>query len=244
LPIVRDLSPYYVALDQISLLDLGEGTFTIPANLPIACQTLYHNVGCHSILLNIPDFPDFPAVIQRSGTAPNCVGYKLLQAKSAEFGWDGTYLRITFGVSLGNSPGVLYVLEIWSAAHHSPIHDHGDSFTVIKVLHGTIGCTYFESLEEGKQPVQLGPKATLQEPAITWFGDNNYQVHQLRNTSNDVCCTIQCYQFGGTNDEHHRYFRYVDQQAEMHKFTPNSDMGFADFRRAIKKEWEALSQKA
>jgi hypothetical protein len=99
LPIVRDLSPY-VALDQVSLLDLENGTFTIPANLPPACQTLYQNVGGPNIVLNTPDFPDFAAAIQRSVSTKGCVGYKLLEAKMEEFGWEGTYLRITLGLSM------------------------------------------------------------------------------------------------------------------------------------------------
>ncbi|KAJ7806867.1 RmlC-like cupin domain-containing protein [Mycena olivaceomarginata] len=221
LPIVRDRSPF-VALNQISLLDLENGTFTIPENLPSECQTLYHSVGSPSIVLNTPDFPDFSAAIHYSD----------------EFGWEGTYLRITLG---GNSPGVPYVLEIWPVGHYSPVHDHGESYAVIKVLHGTIECTYFETLTEGKDPVQLGPKATFREPAVTWLGEENYQVHQLRNISQDVCCTIQCYQFGNTNNEHHRYFRYVGEKDKIEQFIPNSDMAFSDFRNAIELEWKIAS---
>jgi hypothetical protein len=64
------------------------------------------------------------------------LGYKLLKSKSGEFGHEdflGTYLRITLGYNLGDSPGIPYVLEIWPAGHYSPIHDHGDANAVIKV---------------------------------------------------------------------------------------------------------------
>ncbi|KAJ7083429.1 RmlC-like cupin domain-containing protein [Mycena epipterygia] len=195
-------------------------------NLPEACQNLYHNVGGPNIVLDTEDFPEFSQAIQRSVSTKGCIGYTLLEGKASEFGFNGTYLRITLGLSEGNSPGVPYVLEIWPAGHHSPIHDHGDAFAVIKVLHGYIECTYFDALEEGKQPTQLGAKATLRKGAITWLGENNYQ----------------CYQYGDTNNEHHRYFRYVGQESEIHKFEPNSDMPFTEFRNAIKKEWDERPQ--
>lgn len=48
-------------------------------------------------------------------------------------GFLATYLRITLGQSLGNSPGQPYVVEIWPPGHYSSIHDHGDACAVIKV---------------------------------------------------------------------------------------------------------------
>lgn len=43
----------------------------------------------------------------------------------------------------GDSPGVPYVLEIWPAGHFSPIHDHGDSNAVIKVVLTYTGFRYY-----------------------------------------------------------------------------------------------------
>lgn len=65
------------------------------------------------------------------------------------------------------------------------------------------------------------------------------KVHQLRNISQDVCCTIQCYQFSNTNNEHDRYFRYVGEKDKIEQFKPNSDMAFSDFRNAIELEWKS-----
>lgn len=47
---------------------------------------------------------------------------------------------------------------------------------LVQVLHGKITCTYFESLQEGHDPIQNGPVATLEKGAVTWIGENNYQV--------------------------------------------------------------------
>lgn len=52
-------------------------------------------------------------------------------------GLEMTYLRVTVGDnSSGASPGCSpYVLEVWPAGHSSPVHNHGSSFVVMKVLH-------------------------------------------------------------------------------------------------------------
>jgi hypothetical protein len=52
-------------------------------------------------------------------------------------GLEMTYLRITVGDnSSGTSPGSSpYVLEVWPSHHASPVHNHGSSFIVMKVLH-------------------------------------------------------------------------------------------------------------
>lgn len=191
-----DLSPFVLSDEKISLLDLERGIYTTPANLPKACQTLYGNVAGPKILLDTPDFPEFSKAIERSVSTDGLLGYKLLKAKSGEFGHDdfkGTYLRITLGYNLGDSPGIPYVLEIWPKDHYSPIHDHGDANAVIKVLHGEIIATFFDSLTAPGGPNMIGNPAKLQHDMITWIGPENYQVHQLHNTSQDVCCTIQCY---------------------------------------------------
>jgi hypothetical protein len=136
-----DLSPYVVSSQNISLLDLDRGIYTTPANLPAACQTLYGNVAGPEIVLDITDFPYFSKAIQRSVSTKGLLGHTLLEAKSKEFGpedFSATYLRITLGYNLGDSPGIPYVLEIWPSGHYSPIHDHGDANAVIKVCAETL----------------------------------------------------------------------------------------------------------
>jgi hypothetical protein len=97
LPIVNDVPPLIRSGDQVSLLDLAEGKFTVPENTPAACQKLYHNVAGVDIALDTPDFPDFSSAIEYSVNTPGAYGYELLQAKIGELSPDplGTYLRIT-----------------------------------------------------------------------------------------------------------------------------------------------------
>jgi hypothetical protein len=59
LPVVMDLSPIVMPNQNISLLNLEQGTYTIPENLPAACQTLYGNIAGRNIVLDAPDSPDF-----------------------------------------------------------------------------------------------------------------------------------------------------------------------------------------
>jgi hypothetical protein len=101
LPVVIDLSPFVISDQKVSLLQLEKGDYTIFANLPEACQTLYHNVAGPSISLETEDFP-FAAAIQRSVSTPGLWGHKKLKDKASEFGKldeKGTYLRITLGTN-------------------------------------------------------------------------------------------------------------------------------------------------
>lgn len=156
-PLVIDRSPYVLGDQQITLHDIEQNIFTVAANLPKACQTLYHNVYGAKIALDDPLFDDFSEAIRWSLATPGKLGYKLLEKKAgggpespkwkSEYhklfyigferhkmiGLPATYLRITLGQSLGNSPGQPYVVEIWPPGHYSSIHDHGNACAVIKV---------------------------------------------------------------------------------------------------------------
>ncbi|KAJ7831327.1 RmlC-like cupin domain-containing protein [Mycena olivaceomarginata] len=232
LPVVQKPPPVIVPSASITLDQIAMGSATVPANLSAECQVLYANVAGPNIILDTPDFPEFSQAIERS---------TLLKKKASEFGKEdymSTYLRITLGADLGNSPGPPYVLEIWPALHASPIHNHGDSHGVIKVLHGKIKAYYFTSLYDA-QPI--GPPANLEKGDITWIDPENYQVHQLSNESRDgsVCCTIQCYSYGAKDVRHYEAFDYVNEATHkvVEQFEPNSDMRYDEFKAALKQEW-------
>lgn len=100
LPVVIDLSPFVLSSDRITLRELESGQYTVPVNLPDACQTLYGNVAGMSIMLDDDDFPDFTRAIEWSCSNPEGWAYKKLIEKAGEFGKsnpDMTYLRITLG---------------------------------------------------------------------------------------------------------------------------------------------------
>lgn len=120
LPVVSKKPPIIVPNESITLDQLAAGSVTVPANLSTECQRLYANVAGPNILLNTPDFPDFSTAIERSVNTEGLLCQKLLKAKSTELGKDdykSTYLRVTLGADLGDSPGPPFVLEIWPALH-------------------------------------------------------------------------------------------------------------------------------
>ena len=79
---------------------------------------------------------------------PECKLYETLQTKS--------YLRITIGPSARQSPGIPYVLEIWPAGSQSPVHNHGSTYAIVKVLYGTIENRTFNKMPStATQPQEL-----------------------------------------------------------------------------------------
>jgi len=246
LPVTVDLPPLVITNESVSLRELDLAKVTTWANLPKACQNLYHNIAGRGVTLETTDFPDLAEAIHKSVTTPDYWGYKKLQSKCVnpadheEFVLK--YLRVTIGSSKGNSPGIPYVMEVWPPGHRSVIHDHGDACAVIRVLSGTIQCTWYDSLESGKAPTQLGNQCLLRKDQVTWLGENQYQVHSLENKKDWTCVTLQCYEFGEENNVHEEKFRYVEKGSEKKDFIPNSDCTFAEFYDYM--DWEWKYQKA
>lgn len=169
LPVVSDRSPWIKSADSITLADLEVGNYTIPTYLPEVCQKLLATIGSAGIQLNEPDFPEFSRAIQRSVTIEASLGREMLREKAKNAGVDlsQTYLRISLGSNFGESPGCPYVLEIWPAGHSSPIHDHGDAYGIIRVLHGQLDARYFETLEEATTNRFIKP-IRFQTGDMTW----------------------------------------------------------------------------
>ncbi|KAK6353077.1 hypothetical protein TWF696_005067 [Orbilia brochopaga] len=240
LPVTVDLPPLVVTNELVSLRDLDLARVTTWANLPEACQKLYHNIVGKNIVLQDTSEFDFAAAIHHSVTTPGCWGYsKLLEKCHNDTNrFQYTYLRITIGSNLGNSPGIPYVMEIWPPGHKSPIHDHGDACAVIRVLYGKIQCTWYNSL--GPDPIKLCNPATLIKDQITWLGNNQFQCHALENTESETCITLQCYEFPREDNVHAEKFRFIEattNKIAKEPFIPNSDCTLTDFYDYMKAEW-------
>lgn len=114
--------------------------------MPLEGRRLYANVGGTKVELSTEDV----AAINYSLDTEGCALHEKLKAKSiASYGIPNskmTYIRATIGVNRGDSTGVPYVLEIWPKEHSSPVHMHGDAVAVIKVLHGSLVCSWFNPL--------------------------------------------------------------------------------------------------
>ncbi|PLB35239.1 cysteine dioxygenase [Aspergillus candidus] len=241
LPVTMDKPPLVVTDQEISLEDLEKYTRTTFANLPPGCQTLYHNVAGHNITLESPDFPDLGDAIDASCKNQKLVCGDMLKKKADanEFGdKNETYLRITIGNNLGNSPGIPYVMEIWPPGHSSPIHDHGKASAVIKVLYGSIQCSWYDAVQDHRKPIQVGNSVILKKGDVTWLGQKQYQIHKLENPGQTVCITLQCYQFEQSDKVHYEYFDYLDPDNNKKPFTPTSDMAYGELVAQLREEWK------
>lgn len=238
-PVTIELPMRVVPHDSITMEDIAFGRVTVPASLTATCQKLYDNVAGARFLLDTPDFPDFSAAIKASILdEENGWCAKKLEEKAHEFGKYNrkmTYLRITLGTNQGESPGIPFVMEIWPSGNYSPIHNHGGSDAVIRVLHGEINVSLYPFLAP-KQQKPFASKTFVRED-VTWISARLNQIHQLRNLNMDEpCITIQCYLYSDDNRTHWPYFDYLSGD-EVEHFDPNSDADFLTFKRIMQEEW-------
>ncbi|EXA31151.1 hypothetical protein FOQG_09092 [Fusarium oxysporum f. sp. raphani 54005] len=237
-PVTVDLPPVVIPESEMTLDILEKMSAMTFANLPKACQKLYHNISGAKITARPVDFPELPEAIDESCRDPKKVCGEILEGKNTFGDKLETYLRITIGDNLADSPGIPYVMEIWPPGHKSPIHQHGDASAVIRVLYGKIQVSWFDKVEEGSPSQLIGNPVILEEGKVTWLGKDQYQVHQLENTSDTVCITLQCYQFDDDDRIHDEAFYWKDEEGHRRKFIPNSDRAYGQFVREVKAEWK------
>jgi predicted metal-dependent enzyme (double-stranded beta helix superfamily) len=238
-PVTIELPMRVVPHDTITMEEMAYGRVTVPASLTPTCQKLYDNVAGASFLLDTPDFPDFSAAIKASILdKENGWCAQVLKKKASEFGKDDpdmTYLRITLGTNQGESPGIPFVMEIWPSNNYSPVHNHGGSDAVIRVLHGEITVSLYRFLAP-EETIPFATK-TFAKDDVTWISPRLNQVHQLHNLNpEEPCITIQCYLYSANNDTHWPYFDYIGE-GDIEHFDPNSDADFLTFKRTMQEEW-------
>jgi hypothetical protein len=240
-PIINPVPLIIKRIDELTMSDIAEYKYLPNAFLTPINQKLFNCISGKNFVLDDDYFPYFSQAIQYSIETEGCWCNKKLQEKSTEFNPDKpnlyeTYLRITLGRNSGESPGIPYVMEIWPSNHYSPIHSHADSNAVIRVLHGSINVTLFPFLGA----TESFSKADFEKDDITWLSPDLNQIHQLRNNTDDVCITIQCYMYGLDNQKHYDYFDYIDDSKNIMQYEPDSDMDFVKFKNLMKMEWENL----
>ncbi|XP_074641784.1 uncharacterized protein LOC141899408 [Tubulanus polymorphus] len=238
-PFVCNLSPLVLDSSKVNMFLLDDGDYVFSSSLPAACQELFNNVyGCD---LNYPEEVEsvhLSDAIRYSIETKGCILNNRLKEKAGEFGPNNkeTYLRVTLGHSLGRSPGIPYVLEIWPSGHFSPIHNHGNANAVIKVLHGSIHISIYN-----KQTTDPNEKPLKEFDAhvgdVTWINRNWYQTHKLHNVTDDFCATIQCYKYDSGDTTYWPYFDYVSDNKTIEEFLPNSDFKFREMRKIVLEEY-------
>ncbi|VAW50774.1 hypothetical protein MNBD_GAMMA06-392 [hydrothermal vent metagenome] len=248
LPVTTSAPPVIVAHNQINLGLIDNNEATVVNNLSNECAQLYNNVAGQNLSLNTPDFPDFSDAINWSIMTEGALCHTRLLEKAAglsERHKKQCYLRITIGENLGDSPGAPYVLEIWPGQHYSPVHRHAECNAIIKVLHGSLSCRWFKSLQfEENMPYQ---QTALSAGQVTWLDPKQFQTHQLynHNIEGNMCATIQCYKYSKIDFEHYEYFDYRNEDSQkICQFTPKSDWRYSRFKEQVRAEWEAYKSSA
>jgi hypothetical protein len=239
-PVTNDTPLLVKNTDELSMDDIAKNTYLPNAFLSQSSQQLYNCISGKNFILNSNDFPDFSNAIEYSIKTPGCWCYETLKSKSTEFNPDKpnileTYLRITLGQNNGESPGVPYVMEIWPPQHYSPVHNHGGSNAIIRVLNGNITVSLFPYLSTDN--IDAFAKQDFSSGDITWINPNLNQVHQLKNNNENTCITIQCYMYGQDDTIHYDYFDYIDDDGKKQQFEPDSDMDYVKFKETIRQEW-------
>jgi uncharacterized RmlC-like cupin family protein len=240
-PITNSVPLKVKGTNDLTMDDVAAGNYMHKANLSLVSQKMYDCISGENFVLNSPDFPEFSQAIERSIRTPGCWCHKTLKNKATEFNPDKpnvaeTYLRITLGQNNGESPGVPYVMEIWPAGHYSPVHSHGGSEAVIRVLHGGIQVQLFPFLSNEVAPFATGE---FTEGDMMWISPTLNQIHQLKNVGQETCVTVQCYMYDQDDKIHYDYFDYIDVDGALQRFTPDSDMEFLDFKDLMREEWNA-----
>ena len=240
-PFVCNWSPFVLDSSQVNLFELDSNQHTFSASLPAACLELYSNVTAKDVDLDWSPSPEkyrLSDAIRYSLQGPNGILYKKLKSKVDEFGsFKQTYLRVTLGKDRGSSPGIPYVLEIWPMGHGSPIHNHGNSYAVTKVLHGGLTITVFNKLTDQPNAQHL-QEFNVKKGDVTWISPNWFQTHQVWNYTADYCATVQCYQYGSNDLTHWPYFDYVASTEVIDEFLPDSDFTFREMQRIVLKEFQ------
>ena len=245
-PITRRVPLIIRPTDDLSMDDIAGGKIVAKSHLTPTGQKLFNCVSGRRFVLDDLTFPDFSKAIERSIADPNGWCHKRLKEKSREFDKDHpneleTYLRITIGENNGESPGIPYVMEIWPPQHYSPVHNHGGSNAIIRVLHGEINVSLYPYLGAFVEPFAT---TDFKKDDITWLSQNLNQIHKLSNTKEDTCITIQCYLYEEGDKGHYDYFDYLDGQNRKQQYEPDSDMDFVDFKALMKQEWIAALAEA
>ncbi|PHI18798.1 hypothetical protein CEQ90_16215 [Lewinellaceae bacterium SD302] len=245
-PVVTEPPSFVVPSSELTMDDVAKGEKTTAASLSSECQILYGNVA--DFELNTPDFPDFGDAIEYSMRTEGCLGYRILNKKFNNGPFDAgdpsgyleVYLRITLGFAQGESPGIPYVMEIWPRGCQSPIHHHGYTHAIIKVLRGEIDVDLYRMLPESGDPEKRLGAVKFGPGDVTYLMPEINQFHRLTNKLENAqtCITIQCYSYGKEDDQHYGRFDYIEGD-DVNQFNPISDYDFAAFKAEVKEEWTA-----
>ena len=214
---------------EISLFELDRNDYTFTACLPPECQELYSNITSSRMELDwVPAHQKYKlsdAIRYSFENKGKALREKLRHKKMK-------YIRVTVGPHRSWSPGIPYVLELWPKSQGSPVHCHGNSYGVIKVLYGELQIKIYN-----KDMKTMVKEYHVKKGDVTWMTPHWYQSHQLFNDSDDFSATIQCYRYGSADTKMRPYFDYVNDDGSLGEFLPNCDFTFTELNQIVLDEY-------
>ena len=75
---------------------------------------------------------------------------------------------------------------------------------------------------------------------MTWRTKNYFQVHKIKNNTEDYCATIQCYLYDGGDRVHFPTFDFVSDEGDvpqLEAFYPDSDYAYHDLYYQLIEEY-------
>lgn len=213
-----------------SLFDLDNNDFIFSGSLPLECQELYTNIASARVDLDWVPKPQqhkLSDAIRYSFETEGKALHEKLKLKQMK------YIRVTVGPHRSPSPGIPYVLELWPKNHGSPVHCHGDSYGIIKVLHGGLRAEIYN-----RDMKTLIKHYNIRKGDVTWMSPYWYQCHRLFNDTDDFCATLQCYRYGAADKKMWPFFDYANPDGSYGEFLPDGDFTFAELNDAVLSEYQ------
>jgi hypothetical protein len=128
-------------------------------------------------------------------------------------------------------PHIGALIEIWPLAHRSPIHAHGGSVGVIKILYGKILMEFFAQLESKNkiEPTPFG-EMIFHEGQATFLTSEINAIHRLNQiaSDSDFSVSLQIYMRGKQKE-----FPYLDKNLQIQTVIPKTDLDYDDTRTLL-----------
>ncbi len=142
------------------------------------------------------------------------------------------YLRLE---AIVPHPSVGALIEIWPLAHRSPIHAHGGSVGVIKILYGKILIEFFTQLEthdQSRKKIEPKPfgEMIFHEGQATFLTSEINAIHRLNQiaSDSDFSVSLQIYMRGKQKE-----FPYLDKNLTVQSLVPKVDLDYDDTRTLL-----------
>ncbi|CAF5009570.1 unnamed protein product [Rotaria sp. Silwood1] len=203
------------------------------------CRNLYHEVITFTLKDN--SFPNFIETIEQSIRSQNGWCHRKLKEKVNQFGkprYETTYLCITVDQLENGKIMHPCIMKIWPPGHYSPVHNHGDAYGVIRVLHGRLLLKFYPALSINfRQNPSI--EQLFEENQVTWMIPKLNQTYQMLNPDmyGSCCITIHCYQYETDDQVYGEHFDFITNDGhhiDHHNCTP--DNNYLDFKRMMMME--------